>query len=91
MSGALKRIAALARLVLLDGLRRHALMGLIVLSVAAEHQVQVAILLDHPVLLSQLRGLERSRGRGGEGAVREAIEMILEVRKAWPPPALDGR
>lgn len=36
MSGALKRIAALARLVLLDGLRRHAIMGLIVLSVAAE-------------------------------------------------------
>ncbi|MEK7836709.1 MAG: HAD hydrolase family protein, partial [candidate division NC10 bacterium] len=32
-----------------------------------------------------------SRRRGGEGAVREAIEMILEVRKAWPPPALDGR
>ena len=31
-----KRIAALARLVLIDGLRRHALMGLIVLSVAAQ-------------------------------------------------------
>ncbi|MBI2524817.1 MAG: HAD hydrolase family protein [Candidatus Rokubacteria bacterium] len=27
-----------------------------------------------------------SRRRGGEGAVREAIEMILRARKAWPPP-----
>jgi ABC-type transport system involved in multi-copper enzyme maturation permease subunit len=36
MTDALKRIAALARLVLLDGLRRHALMGLILLSVAAQ-------------------------------------------------------
>ncbi len=36
MNNPLKRIAALARLVLLDGLRRHALMGLIVLSVAAQ-------------------------------------------------------
>jgi len=36
MPSALKRIIALARLVLLDGLRRHALMGLIVLSVAAQ-------------------------------------------------------
>ena len=36
MTGTLKRIAALAHLVLLDGLRRHALMGLIVLSMAAQ-------------------------------------------------------
>lgn len=36
MTGTLKRITALARLVLLDGLRRHALMGLIVLSMAAQ-------------------------------------------------------
>ena len=36
MPGTLKRIAALAHLVLLDGLRRHALLGLIVLSVAAQ-------------------------------------------------------
>ncbi len=36
MISALKRIAAVARIVLLDGLRRHALMGLVVLSVAAE-------------------------------------------------------
>lgn len=36
MTDALKRISALARLVLLDGLRRHALMGLIVLSMAAQ-------------------------------------------------------
>jgi len=26
-----------------------------------------------------------SRRRGGEGAVREAIEMILKARKSWPP------
>jgi ABC-type transport system involved in multi-copper enzyme maturation permease subunit len=36
MLSALKRIAAIARLVLIDGLRRHALMGLIVLSMAAQ-------------------------------------------------------
>lgn len=36
MTGALKRIAALARLVVIDGLRRHALLGLILLSVAAQ-------------------------------------------------------
>lgn len=28
----------------------------------------------------------RSRRRGGEGAVREAVEMLLRARKAWPPP-----
>ena len=27
-----------------------------------------------------------SRRRGGEGCVREAIEMILRARRAWPPP-----
>jgi 3-deoxy-D-manno-octulosonate 8-phosphate phosphatase (KDO 8-P phosphatase) len=26
-----------------------------------------------------------SRRRGGEGAVREAVEMILKARSAWPP------
>ena len=36
MTSTLNRIAAIARLVLIDGLRRHALMGLIVLSVAAQ-------------------------------------------------------
>lgn len=36
MPSSLKRIAAVARLVLLDGLRRHALLGLIALSVAAQ-------------------------------------------------------
>jgi len=36
MTGTIKRITALARLVLLDGLRRHALLGLIALSVAAQ-------------------------------------------------------
>jgi ABC-type transport system involved in multi-copper enzyme maturation permease subunit len=36
MNSSLTRIAALARLVLIDGLRRHALLGLITLSVAAE-------------------------------------------------------
>lgn len=36
MTNALKRINALARLVLIDGLRRHALLGLIVLAVAAQ-------------------------------------------------------
>ena len=36
MNSTLKRIAAVARIVLLDGLRRHALMGLIVLSIAAQ-------------------------------------------------------
>jgi ABC-type transport system involved in multi-copper enzyme maturation permease subunit len=36
MNSTLKRIAAVARIVLLDGLRRHALMGLIALSVAGQ-------------------------------------------------------
>lgn len=36
MTDTLSRIMALARLVLLDGLRRHALMGLVALSVAAQ-------------------------------------------------------
>jgi 3-deoxy-D-manno-octulosonate 8-phosphate phosphatase (KDO 8-P phosphatase) len=27
-----------------------------------------------------------ARRRGGEGAVREAIEWLLRARKAWPPP-----
>jgi len=27
-----------------------------------------------------------SRHRGGDGAVREAIELLLRARKAWPPP-----
>lgn len=36
MTGALKRIAAIARLVVIDGLCRHALLGLIALSVAAQ-------------------------------------------------------
>jgi 3-deoxy-D-manno-octulosonate 8-phosphate phosphatase (KDO 8-P phosphatase) len=26
-----------------------------------------------------------ARRRGGEGAVREAIEMLLKARRAWPP------
>ena len=26
-----------------------------------------------------------SRGGGGHGAVREAIELLLRSRKAWPP------
>jgi 3-deoxy-D-manno-octulosonate 8-phosphate phosphatase (KDO 8-P phosphatase) len=28
-----------------------------------------------------------ARRRGGEGAVREAVEFLLRARKAWPPPA----
>lgn len=36
MTDSLKRIIALARIVLIDGLRRHALMGLIVLSITAQ-------------------------------------------------------
>ncbi|MBU4230737.1 MAG: hypothetical protein KKG88_10600, partial [Proteobacteria bacterium] len=36
MLSSLKRIAAIARIVLIDGLRRHALLGLIALSVAAQ-------------------------------------------------------
>jgi len=36
MIDTLKRISALARLVLLDGLRRHALMGLLLLAIAAQ-------------------------------------------------------
>ncbi len=31
-----------------------------------------------------------SRRRGGGGAVREAIELLLKARKAWPPPAQRG-
>ena len=27
-----------------------------------------------------------SRQPGGRGAVREAVELILRARKAWPPP-----
>jgi 3-deoxy-D-manno-octulosonate 8-phosphate phosphatase (KDO 8-P phosphatase) len=27
-----------------------------------------------------------SRRRGGEGAVREAVELLLKARGAWPPP-----
>ena len=27
-----------------------------------------------------------SRRRGGDGAVREAVELLLRARKAWPPP-----
>jgi len=26
-----------------------------------------------------------ARRRGGEGAVREAVEMLLKARRAWPP------
>ncbi|HET8576242.1 MAG TPA: HAD hydrolase family protein [Methylomirabilota bacterium] len=29
-----------------------------------------------------------SRRRGGAGAVRDAVEMLLKARKAWPPPGL---
>lgn len=32
-----------------------------------------------------------SRRRGGAGAVREAIEMILRARRAWPPPDSGSR
>jgi 3-deoxy-D-manno-octulosonate 8-phosphate phosphatase (KDO 8-P phosphatase) len=28
-----------------------------------------------------------SRRSGGEGAVREALELLLRARNAWPPPA----
>jgi 3-deoxy-D-manno-octulosonate 8-phosphate phosphatase (KDO 8-P phosphatase) len=28
-----------------------------------------------------------ARRRGGEGAVREALELLLRARRAWPPPA----
>jgi 3-deoxy-D-manno-octulosonate 8-phosphate phosphatase (KDO 8-P phosphatase) len=28
-----------------------------------------------------------ARRRGGDGAVREAVEMLLKARRAWPPPA----
>jgi 3-deoxy-D-manno-octulosonate 8-phosphate phosphatase (KDO 8-P phosphatase) len=28
-----------------------------------------------------------SRCRGGDGAVREAVELLLKARKAWPPRA----
>lgn len=44
MTDTLKRISALARIVLLDGLRRHALLGLIGLSVAS--QVGALLFLD---------------------------------------------
>ncbi len=27
-----------------------------------------------------------ARRRGGDGAVREAVEMLLKARRAWPPP-----
>jgi 3-deoxy-D-manno-octulosonate 8-phosphate phosphatase (KDO 8-P phosphatase) len=27
-----------------------------------------------------------ARRRGGEGAVREAVELVLKARRAWPPP-----
>ncbi len=26
-----------------------------------------------------------ARRRGGDGAVREAVEMLLRARRAWPP------
>jgi 3-deoxy-D-manno-octulosonate 8-phosphate phosphatase (KDO 8-P phosphatase) len=26
-----------------------------------------------------------ARRRGGDGAVREAVEMLLKSRRAWPP------
>jgi 3-deoxy-D-manno-octulosonate 8-phosphate phosphatase (KDO 8-P phosphatase) len=26
-----------------------------------------------------------ARRRGGDGAVREAVEMLLKARRAWPP------
>jgi 3-deoxy-D-manno-octulosonate 8-phosphate phosphatase (KDO 8-P phosphatase) len=29
-----------------------------------------------------------SRRKGGCGAVRDAVEMLLKARKAWPPPGL---
>jgi 3-deoxy-D-manno-octulosonate 8-phosphate phosphatase (KDO 8-P phosphatase) len=28
-----------------------------------------------------------AREPGGRGAVREAVEMLLKARRAWPPPA----
>lgn len=28
-----------------------------------------------------------ARRRGGDGAVREAVEMLLKARRAWPPPS----
>lgn len=31
-----------------------------------------------------------SRRRGGGGAVREAIELLLKARTAWPPPTSGG-
>ena len=27
-----------------------------------------------------------ARRRGGDGAVREAVELLLKARRAWPPP-----
>ena len=32
-----------------------------------------------------------SRRRGGDGAVRQAVELLLRARNAWPPPAASGR
>ena len=32
-----------------------------------------------------------SRNRGGGGAVREAIELLLKARNAWPPPTAEDR
>ena len=50
---------------------------------------QVGLALAPPNAVPEVRRAAHwiSRRRGGDGAVREALELLLRARKAWPPAA----
>ena len=54
---------------------------------------EVGLALAPSDAVREVRGVAHwtSRYPGGRGAVREAVEMLLSARKAWPPPISASR
>ena len=84
------KAAALGALLARRGLGRHevAVMGDDLPDLPLMRQAALALAPADAVAEVRRAAHWRSRRRGGEGAVREAIEWILRARNAWPvPPA----
>ena len=81
------KAAILAALMTRLGLRPRdvAVMGDDLSDVPLMRQVGLALAPLNAVREAQSAAHWVSRRRGGEGAVREAIELLLKARKAWPP------
>lgn len=79
--------ATLGTLLARLGIGRHevAVMGDDLPDLALMREVGLALAPANAVPEVRRAAHWRSRRRGGDGAVRDAIEWILRLRKAWPP------